>query len=177
MSDTDLAVPDNSSTVTFTIRADGKEIPSTWDVVAIETWHAANPIPRARIELFDGTPASAGANFEISSSRELVPGSEVSIDVGYDSDESRVFSGVVVKQRIEITGNRGSKLTVDLADRALEMTLVRKNAVFENGGGEIDQGQRSHQEAHLRQRPEWKREGDQGRGTTPSCSITPPTGT
>lgn len=119
----------DASLVTFTLKAGGTAIPTTFQVDAIDTWTALNRVPKARLVIFDGSPAEA--SFEISDLDTFLPGKTIEIAAGYDSQETTIFRGVVVKQGIEIDQTRGSKLIVDVTDLAIKMTLERKNAVFE----------------------------------------------
>lgn len=117
------------SEVSFTIKADGKALSSTVEVRSIDTWNAVNKVPKARLVLFDGNPATG--DFELSALKTFLPGVKVEIALGYEGRETTVFKGVIVKQGIEIDQTEGSKLIVDVTDEALKMTLERKNALFE----------------------------------------------
>lgn len=118
----------DSSLVSFTIKVAGKEIPSTFQVVSIDTWVSVNKVPKAQIVLFDGNPSES--NFEISNLPIFLPGNRIEIAAGYSQKESVIFKGVIVKQGIEINQTQGSKLVVDAVDEALKMTLDRKNDLF-----------------------------------------------
>jgi Rhs element Vgr protein len=118
-----------SSEVTFTIKTDGKALASGVEVVSIDTWNAVNKVPKARLVIFDGNPATG--DFELSAAKTFLPGVKVEIAVGYKSQETTIFKGVIVKQGISIDQTQGSKLIVDVTDEAMKMTLERKNALFE----------------------------------------------
>lgn len=119
-----------SGQATFTVKADGKAIPNTVGVVAIEIWSSVNKVPRARLTVFDGSVAMQ--DFEISNQNLFLPGVKVDISLGYPGKaETKVFAGVVVAQSIEIDGSQASRLLIDINDEALRMTLDRKNGVFE----------------------------------------------
>lgn len=120
---------DDMSLVTFTIKVDGKEIETTYQVISIDTWVGVNKVPKAQLVLFDGSAAES--TFEISASKIFVPGNKIEIAAGYNQKESVIFIGVIVKQGIEISRDQGSKLIVDIVDEAVKMTLERKNAHFE----------------------------------------------
>jgi Rhs element Vgr protein len=115
--------------VTFTIKVEGKEIDSTLQVASIDTWTAVNKVPKARLVIFDGSPATQ--DFEVSNLKTFLPGNKLDIAVGYEEKEMLVFRGVIVKQGIEIDQTQGSKLVVEVTDESIKMTLERKNAVFE----------------------------------------------
>jgi Rhs element Vgr protein len=52
--------------------------------------------------------------------------------MGYQSKNGSVFKGVVVKQTIKIDESEGSRLIVTCKDKALKLTINRKNAIFED---------------------------------------------
>ena len=113
----------------FAIKSDGKAIDSTFQVVSVDVWTEVNKVPKARLVLFDGSPAKR--DFAISNLATFIPGRKIEIAAGYDGKNSPIFKGVVVKQAIEIGENEASKLVVEVTDEAIKMTLARKNAVFE----------------------------------------------
>lgn len=118
------------SQVTFTIKVDGTQIPTTFQVISIDTWNAINRVPKARIVVFDGSAAEQ--DFEISNQSIFLPGKKVQISAGYlGAKEDIIFEGITVKQTIRINQTQGSKLIVDVSDPAIKMTLERNNAVFE----------------------------------------------
>lgn len=117
------------SLTSFSIKSDRKPIDTTFRVVSIDVWFAVGKLPKARIALFDGSAAKR--NFDISNLDTFVPGRKIEIAAGYDGANRTIFTGVVVKQAIEINETEGSKLVVDVTDEAIKMTLARKNAVFE----------------------------------------------
>lgn len=119
----------DTSLVTFSVKSDGKPIPDTMEVISIDTWIATNKVPKARLVLFDGSPAER--TFPISSLPTFLPGKKIEIAVGYNSNNAVIFRGVVVSQGIEINQNEGSKLIVEITDEAMKMTLNRRNAIFE----------------------------------------------
>jgi Rhs element Vgr protein len=118
----------NSSLVSFTIKVAGKEIPSTFQVLSIDTWVSINKVPKARIVIFDGDPSES--NFEISDLDTFLPGRQLEIAAGYAEKDNPVFKGIIVKQGIEINRTQGSKLIIDVVDEAIKMTLERKNDLF-----------------------------------------------
>lgn len=117
------------SLVTVTIKVEGQEINSAFQVLSVDCWNGVNRVPQARLVLADGSPAEG--NFPISNLETFLPGQKVEVAAGYNGLEVRIFAGVIVKQGIEIAADRASTLILDLADEAIRMTLERKNAVFE----------------------------------------------
>lgn len=120
--------PGSEALVTFSIRIDGAPLSAAVQVASITTRSAVNEVPDATIEVWDGSPAEG--DFPLSAGADFVPGRRVEIAAGYDGRDEPIFSGVIVRQRIEIDADRGSLLAVDLADEALGMTLARQDALF-----------------------------------------------
>lgn len=119
----------DSSLLSFTVKVEGAAIPSTIQVASIDTWSAVNKVPKARLVIFDGSPATQ--DFELSNLKTFLPGNKLEIAAGYDNKVASIFRGVIVKQGIEIDQTQGSKLVVEVTDEAIKMTLERKNAVYE----------------------------------------------
>ena len=120
----------SGSLTTFSIKVEGQEIPSTFQVQAIDAFIAVNRLPKARLILLDGSPSTG--DFAISNLSIFLPGNKVVIAAGYNSLNTDIFTGIVVKQGLEITQTQQSQLIVELTDQAMAMTLERKNAVFGN---------------------------------------------
>lgn len=118
----------DGSIVTVTITSDGSPIPDVVDVQSITTTVALNEISRAQLVLYDGDAASA--EFPISDSKTFAPGAAIEISAGYDTKNAPIFSGVVIRQAVEVDPSLRSRLTVEVAGHALALTLARKNAVF-----------------------------------------------
>src|SRR5690606_37348597 len=87
-----------------------------------------NRVPKATIVLLDGDAAKQ--TFARSEEATLIPGVEVEILGGYSSEESTLFKGIVVRQRIEVGLRGGSRLTVELRDPVFRMTLGRRSRNF-----------------------------------------------
>jgi Rhs element Vgr protein len=118
------------SVATYRILADGTALDSTYEVVAIDVWDGVNKLPKARLVISDGSPAEE--TFPISETAALIPGATLEILLGYDQQEATVFSGVIYRQGLDVTQNGPSRLIVEATDKAMAMTLARKNAIFEN---------------------------------------------
>ncbi len=125
---TPTPISNDVSLVTFTIKVEGAAIKDTYLVHSVETYSEVNTISYAGIYIYDGTPAEE--KFEISETATFLPGKEVEITAGYNSKEKTIFKGVIVKQGIQITGDEGSMLVVTAKDKAVKMTLGRKNNIY-----------------------------------------------
>lgn len=112
--------------VRITILSEGNPLKDTVGVIAVEVFREFNKIPSARLTFADGNMPEQ--TFPLSDEDVLKPGSEITIKLGYDSDEIEVFKGLVVKHGISIDQQNNSTLVVECKDKAVGMTLIRKNA-------------------------------------------------
>ncbi len=115
----------DQSVVTYTILVDDTEVPPTIEVVSFTTEKASNRIPMAKLELRDGD--AAAEDFPVSNGAEFVPGAKIELKVGYASEETTVFKGIVVKQRIRVRDTGSSALVVECRDEAVRMSIGRRN--------------------------------------------------
>jgi Rhs element Vgr protein len=118
-------MPDQSGVVTYAIKVDGTAIPGEYPVFAIHIEQAINRIATAVITLLDGS--ASGENFAISASPTFVPGREIVIEAGYDSTNKLLFKGIITKQSIRIERSGGPMLDIECKDKAIKMTVGRKN--------------------------------------------------
>ncbi len=115
---------------TFSVTVNGAAIPDTCTVRSIFVESKVNSLPSARIEVLAGDPAQA--DFAISSSATFVPGGKIRIYAGYDSNNSRIFEGIITGQSLKASQRFGSLLEVLCDDPAIGMTVGRKSATFAN---------------------------------------------
>lgn len=113
--------------VTFTLKIEGTEIPRTINVQSIVVEKEINKIPSARICILDGEPALE--DFEVANQDLFIPGKQIEILAGYRSDESSIFKGIIINQRIRVRSN-SSQLIVDCKDQAVKLTVGRKNKYY-----------------------------------------------
>jgi Rhs element Vgr protein len=118
----------SNGVVTLTIIVNGEEIPSTVQVYSVDIWHELNRIPRSKLGILDGNAAEE--TFSVSEDEWFVPGNEIEIQIGYESNEETVFKGVVTGQSIKVRSNGNSILMVDCADPAVKLTTVPKSRYF-----------------------------------------------
>lgn len=114
--------------VTLVIKTNGKAIPDILDVRSVQIQKGINKISMAKISIIDGN-ASTG-EFKASSSADFVPGNEVTIEAGYDSENKLLFKGIITKQSIKIHENEGALLDVECRDPAIKMVVGRKSLTF-----------------------------------------------
>lgn len=118
----------NGGILSFTIKAGGSAIRDTLQCHSIEIFSSANRIPSARITLLDGEMNDG--TFPASDADDFTPGTAMEILAGYDSDETSVFGGIIVKHGISVDAGGASRLVIECRDKAIKMTVGRKNVNF-----------------------------------------------
>ncbi len=113
--------------VTFTLKIEGIEIPRTINVQSIVVEKEINKIPSARICILDGEPSLE--DFTVANQDLFIPGNQIEILAGYRSDESSIFTGVIITHRIRVRSN-SSQLIVDCKDESVKLTAGRKNKYY-----------------------------------------------
>ena len=124
----DSPITDDVGVLSFEITSEGTKLKDTYLVKSINVIKDVNKIPTARVVLFDGDPADQ--KFPISDSEDLIPGKEIEIKVGYKSSNESIFKGIVIKHKISINSYGASQLELEIKDKAIKMTVGRKNAYF-----------------------------------------------
>lgn len=114
--------------ISFEVTSDGTALKDSYLVKSITVQKDVNRIPTATLVLFDGDPANQ--EFPVSDSSDLIPGKEIEIKAGYESDNNSIFKGIVVKHSVSFDQYGAPQLEVIIKDKALKMTVARKNAYF-----------------------------------------------
>jgi Rhs element Vgr protein len=125
-----IASPESSAgqTVTCSITVNGTVLEDTYPLVSVQTYYEINKISYAEVVLIDGSPDSG--DFILSEKATLIPGSDISIKAGYDSNDELIFKGVIVKQAIRISNDSTSNLILTCKHKAVQMTYNRNDSVF-----------------------------------------------
>lgn len=113
--------------VSVTVKVGGSTIPDTCEIADVRVTREINRIPQARITLIDGQ-ATTG-QFAWSDSSLFVPGAEIEVLAGYHEQEKSLFKGIVVRHGVRVRDSR-AYLVVHCADKALKMTVARRNNVY-----------------------------------------------
>ena len=119
---------DSVGVVTLKILSDGREIDDSVEVLSVLVSKKINRIAAATLVLIDGDMPEQ--DFPLSNAQTFKPGAEIELKAGYGSGEHRLFKGIVVRHGIRIDGGSPSRLVVECRDKAVAMTLGRKNANF-----------------------------------------------
>ena len=144
-----LPIAQSSTLVTFTILVNDQPLPQNFPLLGIEVINEVNKIPSASLFFSDGNAATG--EWRLSSEAFFVPGNEVTIQVGYHSEEETIFTGIVVGQSMRVRSNR-LELQIILKDKAVVLTTTRKSRHFQDstdsdavseilGDYELDEGE------------------------------------
>ncbi|SHH64368.1 Rhs element Vgr protein [Chryseolinea serpens] len=114
--------------VTFTIKMDGEALPRTYGILSIVVNKEINKVPSAMVVIQDGS--AARATFEGSNTELFIPGKEIEILAGYQSDESTIFKGIIIQHGIKIKGNGSTMLTLECKNLAVKLTVGAKHKYF-----------------------------------------------
>ena len=114
--------------VSCIIEGNGKALSSAVPVVSVDVYYNINMIPKAIVVIEDGE-MSKGA-FPLSDGNDLAPGSEVTVKLGFGSNSTPVFKGVIVRHGVSISRNGRSCVKIECRHKAIAMTCARKNANF-----------------------------------------------
>ncbi len=118
----------SSGVIKLSILSEGSQIDDAIQIISVSVTKAVNKIASARIVLIDGDMPER--DFPVSNSDAFKPGSAIKINAGYGQDEETIFEGVVIKHGIKISGDNYSRLVVECRDKAVAMTIGRKNANY-----------------------------------------------
>ncbi|GGB79208.1 type IV secretion protein Rhs [Flavobacterium suaedae] len=114
---------------TFDVKVEGSTIPSDISVHSINIEQKVNRISSAKLVILDGDADTQ--TFKASSSSTFVPGNKITIEVGYDTKNKTVFTGIITRQTVRIDALIGSALEVECKDEAVKMIVGRKSQSYE----------------------------------------------
>jgi len=117
-----------SGLVTYTIKIDGTALSGVYGIISIVVNKEINKISSANIIIQDGS--SSAQDFAISNEDTFIPGKEIEILTGYNSDETSIFKGIIIKHGIKVRSNGNSTLVLDCRDKAVKLTIGPKNKYF-----------------------------------------------
>lgn len=124
-------IPNDSTydVISYTILSDGKAIDPGYQLKYLSVSKEVNRIPIAKMVFRDGEAAER--TFEISDSKDFIPGKKIAIKLGRDSKNDVVFEGIITKHAISIQRNGSSSLRVEARDASVKLTIGRHNKYFE----------------------------------------------
>ncbi len=126
-SESTIPTPATPDICTVSLLLGGKEIPGEYHVLSILVEREVNRIPYAKVVLQDGEASKS--TFPASNTALFVPGQEVEIQLGYRSQNTKVFRGVIIKHSIKMRKS-ASQLLFECRDVAVKMTGGTKSKYF-----------------------------------------------
>ena len=123
-------LPDKTDVITYTIKVNDQLISDQLEVMQIQVSRSFNRIPYAILRVLESDVSTQ--RMEVSDQDVLSPGNKIEIAVGYYSDESTVFKGIIIRHAIKIKGHKSPTLEIECKDIAVKMTVGRKNKYFFN---------------------------------------------
>lgn len=119
---------DSSGVLSLTVLSNGNPLADTTQIISVEVSYSYNRIPYARLTILDGDMPNA--TFPESEADVFKPGASITIQAGYGGVVKTIFEGVVIKHAIHISGENDARLVLECKDKALAMTVGRKNANY-----------------------------------------------
>lgn len=123
-----IPTPAPSDLPTFTILSNDTVIKEEYQILSINVKRSANQITEATIIILDGEPAKE--DFPVSNSADFIPGSKIEIQAGYHREESTIFKGIVVKNKVRSYKNKPSILRVFCKDAAVKLSIGRQSKYY-----------------------------------------------
>lgn len=126
---TSPAIDGEGGVVDLSLLSNGSVVSGAIQIVSVSVKKSVNKIPLAEIVILDGD--MPGKDFPVSNKDDFKPGSAITIKAGYGaSQKEAIFEGIVVKHGIKISGDNYSRLVIECRDKAVAMTVGRKNANY-----------------------------------------------
>ncbi|HMQ46523.1 MAG TPA: type VI secretion system tip protein VgrG [Saprospiraceae bacterium] len=121
-------LPDRTDVITFSIKVNGTLIPDNFEVSSIVVNRCFNRIPYALLQVLDSDVSAQ--RMEVSDQDIFSPGNEIEISAGYYRDEAVIFKGIIIRHALKIRAGQSPMLEIECKDKAVRMTVERKNAYF-----------------------------------------------
>lgn len=110
------------------LKVAGRVVSDELSIVAVETLHRVDAVPKAWVSILDGEPAQE--SFENSEIADFAPGAEVDIALGTAEDLRLVFSGVLTGLQISARGRQPGTVTLVLEGFAARLTRGKRSREF-----------------------------------------------
>lgn len=122
-----IPTPATPDVCTVSILVEGEEISGEFQVLSVSVARELNRVPKAVIQLLDGE--ASNQTFAVSNTDRFIPGKNIEIQLGYRSENEKVFKGIIIKHSIKIRPN-GSFLILECRDEAVKMTSGKKSRYY-----------------------------------------------
>ena len=120
--------PSQHDVVSYNILLDGNDMDASYEILSISIDKEINRIPTAKILIKDGDASLA--QFEISNKNDFIPGKEIIIKIGFDSNNKQAFKGLITKHQVRVKENGNTQLMIECKDYAMRMTLGRQSKYY-----------------------------------------------
>lgn len=120
--------PSQHDVVSYNILLDGNDMDASYEILSISIDKEINRIPTAKILIKDGDASLA--QFEISNKNDFIPGREIIIKIGFDSNNKQAFKGLITKHQVRVKENGNTQLMIECKDYAMRMTLGRQSKYY-----------------------------------------------
>lgn len=114
--------------VRVSVSANGSALAEVVQLISLTVTRAVNTVPSARLVFADGDMPEK--TFPLSDSADFKPGAAIKVSAGYGDGEETLFEGIVVKHALKFSGHNDARLVVECRDKAVRLTVGRKNANF-----------------------------------------------
>lgn len=89
-----------------------------------------NKVASAKMIFLDGS--ASDRNFSLSNDDKFKPGNTIKIQLGYSGEADTIFEGIIIKHGIKVRQQASSLLMIEAKDKAIKLTMARKNAYHIN---------------------------------------------
>ena len=118
--------------ITFAIKAGGQEVPNTFQVKQVKVTNQVNKIPHCELEIVTANFSGPDNKNPVLNEQDFEPGKTIEVQAGYNSKNSTVFKGIIMKQQIQVNYNQPTVLNLVAKGEAVKMTVAPRNEVFTN---------------------------------------------
>src|SRR5688572_27579778 len=115
----------SSGVVRVSVLSEGSPVGDSVQIFSVRVQRGVNAVPTARLVVDDGDMSSG--DWALADAATFAPGAAITIKAGYGDGEETIFEGIVVKLGAKVDGENHSRLIVDCQDKAVKMTIGRKN--------------------------------------------------
>jgi Rhs element Vgr protein len=121
-----------SGTVSFTLKVDGKKLKTNYPVMEINVEKDVNRVGEASVVIVLPHGDNETETFKYSEEDIFIPGAEIEILAGYDSEDNTIFKGLIVNHGIRVSPQHANILKIKCSDKACKLKLDRKNKYYKD---------------------------------------------
>ena len=127
----ELIIPNPSThdVASYSILVEGQALNPSYQLLSLSIHSEINHVPVAKIVLRDGEASER--KFEISDKDELIPGKKLIIKIGFDGNNTTVFTGIITKHTVKVGSSGNTELRIECRDEIVKMTIGRHSRYFQ----------------------------------------------